>query len=61
MKPFWHSKTFWINVISAGAIVGQAVTGHQVFADPSTQGTALAVANIVLRLVTKDRVTLGRS
>ena len=58
MKSIFVLKTFWVNAFAAGAIVAQAMTGSSVFADPETQATGLAVVNILLRLVTKDAVSL---
>lgn len=61
-KPFWASRTLWINAIALVAAVTGAF-GIDLGLDAGTQ-TALvagvmAVANIVLRLVTDSAVGLS--
>ncbi len=58
-KPFWASRTLWINAIALVAAVSGAF-GFELGLDPETQ-TALvagvmAAVNIVLRLVTDSAV-----
>lgn len=50
-----YSKTLWVNVLSVIAMVAQGITGKQIL-PIEYQGTALAVINIVLRLVTKQSI-----
>jgi len=56
-KSIWQSKTFWVNLISIGAIIG-ASCGFEI--DTETQAVLstgiLAVVNIILRLVTKQPI-----
>ena len=56
-KSIWASKTFWVNLVSIGAIIGAAY-GFDI--DTETQAVlatgALAVVNIILRLVTKQPI-----
>jgi len=56
-KPIWQSKTFWVNLISLGAIIGAAY-GFEI--DTETQAVLatglLAVVNIVLRLMTDQPI-----
>lgn len=59
MKSIFASKTFWVNLIAAVAMIGQAASGQAVVAEPETQATLLALANIVLRFVTKEAVSLS--
>lgn len=58
-KPFWTSKTLWVNVVALVASVTGAF-GIDVGLTPEAQasivGGIMAVANIVLRLVTKQPV-----
>ena len=58
MKPFWQSKTLWINLIMALAafIPGAAewISGH-----PEIMSIAFVAINIVLRLVSKDQITIA--
>ena len=52
-KPWWKSKTFWLNIATLG--VASAVDQP----NPETLGQVLAVANIVLRFFTHQ--PLGRN
>ncbi len=55
-KPFWASKTLWVNAVAIVATLLGAF-GLNVGLDPETQASivvgVMAVVNIVLRLVTK--------
>jgi hypothetical protein len=51
MKPFWQSKTFWVNLIGVGAAVSGVVP------EPETVIAALGLVNLVLRAVTKQPIT----
>ena len=59
-KPFWASKTLWVNLIALAAAVSTAF-GVDLGLNPETQvvvvGTVLSVVNIILRLVTKAAVS----
>lgn len=59
-KPFWASKTLWINAIMLIATVGTAF-GFDFGLDAQTQvavvGGVMAVVNLVLRFMTKSAVT----
>jgi uncharacterized membrane protein len=63
-KPFWASKTLWVNVIAAAAVIAGAL-GLDLGLDADTQAQLAAavviVANIVLRLVTRQPVKLGKA
>ena len=50
-KKWYHSKTIWVNVLIGVAMVIQAVTGQE-WLDVELQVGILAVANIILRLIT---------
>jgi len=58
-KPFWASKTLWINAIALVAAVTGAF-GMDLGLDPETQtaivGAVMSVVNIVLRFTTKSAV-----
>lgn len=62
-KPFWASKTLWVNVIAGIATVA-GVFKLDLGLDQETQATLatgiLAVVNIVLRLTTKTAVTASK-
>ena len=51
-KPFYNSKTLWVNVIGIAAIIAQAQFGFII--DAQTQAAILAVINMVMRAVTKQ-------
>jgi len=59
VKPWYASKTLWVNAVAGLAAVTGAL-GLDLGLDPDTQvalvGGILAVVNIVLRLVTKAPV-----
>lgn len=56
MKPWWKSRTVWVNIIGAVvgavAVIGQNIKGEPIF-DPVAQGMigtfALAAINFILR------------
>lgn len=58
-KPFWASKTMWVNVVALVASVAAAFGAVDLDAEvqASIVGGAMAVANIVLRIVTKGGVS----
>ena len=59
-KPFWASKTLWVNLIALAAAVSTAC-GVDLGLNPETQvvvvGTVMSVVNIILRLVTTAPVS----
>ena len=50
-KKWYTSKTLWINVL---AIIGIIVFGKEL--SPEMIATALAVINMILRLITKEPI-----
>ena len=59
-KPFWASKTLWVNFIALVTAISTAF-GVDLGLNPETQvaivGTVMSVVNIVLRFVTEVPVT----
>lgn len=55
-KKFWQSKTFWSNIVLAGAVIVQTQTGFII--SPDIQALIITAINIGLRKITKDSVTL---
>lgn len=53
-KPFYLSKTLWVNVIALVAIIVQGYYGFVI--SPEIQGLALVIINIVLRKLTKEEL-----
>lgn len=60
-KPFWMSKTLWVNALAiAGMVlVGQAGITTEQWAEIS--GVVLATVNIVLRFVTGEPVSWSKN
>lgn len=54
MKTLLKSKTFWVNIVAAGAILAQAYLGITVY--PEEQVALLVVINLILRIVTKEEI-----
>ena len=58
VKPFWQSKTFWINILAAGGLIINAqMQGYDL--GPEAQAGIIAFINIVLRFVTRDAISLS--
>ena len=57
MKPFWQSKTFWVNALAALGLLAQGQFGDVL--DPELAALALALANVGLRFLTRTAVTAG--
>jgi len=54
MKPFWQSKTIWLNIlVLLSATIDTVLAKGQV---PSEVVIVLSVVNLVLRFFTKDQV-----
>lgn len=53
-KKFYQSRTFWVNVIAASAMVVQARYGFIIGAE--YQAVALSLVNLVLRKVTSEPI-----
>ena len=58
-KPWYISKTLWINALAVIAIITQGVTGNM-YLDAELQVAILAVINLILRLVTGQPVKWGK-
>ena len=52
-KPFWKSKTLWINLLAALALIAQGINGTWVFS-LEMQAIALSGINLILRLISKQ-------
>lgn len=61
-KPFWQSKTILVNLLMALAVIlGQFYPPAAAFiqANLGLEAPAWAVINIVLRVITKDAVSIS--
>lgn len=61
MKPWWQSKTLWLNAIAAGLVALDAVLGPLI-KDHTTAvyvglSIFLAIANAMLRVITTQAIT----
>lgn len=54
-KPFYQSKTLWLNAIAIVAIILQNITGKEVL-NAEAQGIILAAINLGLRLITNTPI-----
>lgn len=57
MKRWFQSKTIWVNVLAAICLAVQAKWGFVI--DAQAQAAILIVANLILRGMTKEAVTLA--
>lgn len=57
-KPFYQSKVFWVNLIAAIGMIYQGATGN-VLMNLELQASILAGINMILRFVTKGKITLS--
>lgn len=57
MKAWYLSKTLWLNIIAAIALLVQTRFGF--ILDPETQTGFLALINVLLRIITKEQLNWG--
>ena len=55
-KPWYMSKTLQLNAVLLAGVILEAYTGHQIF-DADTQLIIVTLLNMVLRTVTKHKLT----
>lgn len=58
VKPFYFSKTFWTNVAAAASLAIPQVQ-EWLESNPVELAAALAAVNVLLRFVTRDKLSLG--
>ena len=58
IKPFYKSKTFWLNTVGILIIGLQFILSINAIVDPEFQALILAVLNILLRFKTREPITL---
>lgn len=62
VKPWWQSKTILVNILlGVGMVVGQFNPSIQAMIQEylGEAGTAWALINIVLRLVSRDKISIS--
>lgn len=58
MKTFWKSKTLWVNVATLGLHYAKPYLGIDTIPDVDPQ--LLAIANIILRVVTNKPLAFAK-
>lgn len=53
-KPWYLSRTLWLNFLAIAAMFVQSATGFAI--SPEEQAAILAVVNIFLRFLTKEEI-----
>ena len=56
-KPWWQSKTIWVNVLTTIGTVGATLTDALPAAWGAKIVAALGLVNVVLRAITSESVT----
>ena len=54
VKKWYASKMFWVNLFALVATVVQGFTGFVI--SPELQGVLLTITNIILRMITNERI-----
>ena len=54
-KKFWQSRTMWVNLLAALAIMVQSQAGFVI--DENEQVAIIIIINIVLRAITSEGLT----
>jgi hypothetical protein len=55
MKPFWKSKTIWVNGLAFAGLVIAEATGVDTFG-AEEQGAVIVLVNILLRFATTEPI-----
>jgi len=56
-KPWWQSKTLWLNAVGLGITIAQELSGAHVIT-PAQTVVCLAVGNAALRFITNKAIGL---
>lgn len=57
-KPFYLSKTLWVNLLSVGALLIPSVQAYSVI-HPTLALDVLSAVNVILRLVSSDKLSIS--
>lgn len=55
MKPFWQSKTLWVNLVMAIAAFFPQVQAHL---DGEQMAAGITAVNAIIRMTTKEGIVL---
>lgn len=58
-KPWYLSKTVWVNIFMAAGVFIQAATG-EAWLDAEAQAALVVLANLILRIWTKEPVNWAK-
>lgn len=57
-KPFWQSKTFWVQILGCVALAVPA--SHDfILNNLGESGAAWAVINMIVRVISKDKISIS--
>lgn len=59
MKKPWQSKTIIINFVAASTALFYPPVHEWVMAHPTEISSLFAIANVILRMVTKDKISIS--
>lgn len=59
VKRWYASKTLWLNVVGIAVMAVQTQTGFVI--DAEAQAALLGVANLILRIITREPITWAKS
>jgi len=59
-KPWYLSKTLWVNIVAFMALIIQGATGDFVIS-PEEQAAVIVFINLILRAVTGKELTLRKN
>lgn len=57
-KPFYLSRTLWVNVLSVAALLIPSVAAYSA-SHPTLAVDVLGAINVVLRLLTSDKLSIS--
>lgn len=55
MKKWYASKTVWVNALMLAGVVVQQASGENLL-DESAQAAIITVVNLLLRVITKEKL-----
>jgi uncharacterized membrane protein len=59
MAPWYLKKSTWLVIVSAVALLIQAVTGTELVISVESQAIILAVINIIVQAITRKELVAG--
>ena len=56
MKKWYLSKTLWVNIVAVLVVVAEYLIAEKIYM-PEVHAIVIAVLNLVLRVITKQKLT----